>query len=181
MTKKLLILAASLFLFVLVISCSKESGSQTAQTSNTANVSGASSKDTGPIIQFTAYDTDGKEHSSSEWLGKEPVVINFWGTWCPPCRREIPDLVKLYAEYHPKGVEILGLAVKDSPSGVKSFAEKEGMKWVMLMADVDIATQLKATEFVPTTIFFDKSGHEVGRAVGQQSYSQFKTMFDKIL
>ena len=67
-------------------------------------------------IQFTAYNLNGAPQHTSEWIGKGPVVLNFWGTWCPPCRREIPDLVRVYNELHPQGIEILGLAVRDRPN-----------------------------------------------------------------
>ncbi|NOY88217.1 MAG: redoxin domain-containing protein [FCB group bacterium] len=129
---------------------------------------------------FTAYDVDGTLRNSNKWVGKEPVVINFWGTWCPPCRREIPDLVKVYNEYHPKGIEILGLAVKDQPKKVKRFAQQKGMNWVMLMADTDLAMRYHIRG-VPTTIFIDRNGKEVGRFVGPRDYKTFKEAFEKLL
>ncbi|MEW6051190.1 MAG: TlpA disulfide reductase family protein [Candidatus Zixiibacteriota bacterium] len=131
--------------------------------------------------QFKAYDLNGKLRNSSEWVGRQPVVLNFWGTWCPPCRREIPDLVKLYDEYRTKGVEIIGLAVKDQPMTVKVFTQEAGMDWVMLMADYDVLSQFNVTGGIPTTIFLDKNGNEIGRVIGAQSYEQFKPRFDAIL
>lgn len=130
---------------------------------------------------FTAQDIGGRWQSADQWLGKQPVVINFWGTWCPPCRREIPDLVKLYAEYKNKGVEIISLAVNDTPDKVNDFAAANNMGWVMLMAQDQIMIDYKATTGVPTTIFIDKNGNEVTRFIGMRDYETLKTGFDAIL
>ena len=76
-------------------------------------------------VSFEAYDLSGTLRRSDEWIGQQPVVVNIWGTWCPPCRREIPDLIKLYDEFGPKGVEIVGLAVeRGSPDNVGPFARQ---------------------------------------------------------
>lgn len=132
-------------------------------------------------IQFAATDLNGQSQNSSQWIGKAPVVINFWGTWCPPCRREIPDLVKLYDEYHSRGVEMIGLAVKDEPGEVSSFAMDKGMKWVMLMANDDVINAYNIVNGIPTTVFLDKNGHEVTRFIGSRSYEDFKQAFEAIL
>jgi len=140
---------------------------------------------------FTAYDTEGTLRSSNEWLGKKPTVVNIWGTWCPPCRREIPDLVKLYGEYQKKGLEIVGIAVeRGDPSRVAPFAKANGMDWVMLIGTQEIAEQFKLTG-VPTTLFFDKDGNlakvtdvngqKVERFTGMRDYATFKKAFDEIL
>lgn len=177
-----LLFSISALLLLFIGSCNRSSDKQAAQAAPATTPAAATSdKSTTPALQFTAYDTDGKLHNSSEWLGKGPVIINLWGTWCPPCRREIPDLVKLYKEYHPKGLEIVGLAIKDSPDAVHTYAQKAGMDWVLLMGNIDIAVKLKAIDAVPTTIFFDKNGNEVDRVIGAQSYNEFKPLFDKIL
>ena len=125
---------------------------------------------------FTAYDTDGTLRNSAEWVGKKPVVLNFWGTWCPPCRKEIPDLVKVYNELHPRGIEIIGLAVRDQSDNVIQFAKENGMNWVMLMADNSLAMRYQITG-VPTTIFVSREGKELGRFVGPRDYQTFMDAF----
>ncbi len=133
------------------------------------------------IIRFSALDINGKQRSSEEWIGQQPVVINVWGTWCPPCRREIPDLIRLYEEYHSKGVEMLGLAVRDTPQQVEGFAAKNDMKWVMLMGERQNMLTLGSIRGVPTTIFLDKNGKELNRFVGPRDYDTFKAAFESIL
>ncbi|HUV30890.1 MAG TPA: redoxin domain-containing protein [Acidobacteriota bacterium] len=132
-------------------------------------------------VSWTAADLDGNLHHSGKWIGKQPVVINFWGTWCPPCRREIPDLVRLYSEYKPQGVEIVSFAVRDRPEAVRRYAEKARMEWVMLMMDEQVYKDYQLTGGVPTTIFLDVTGKEVGRFVGMRDYTTLKRGFDAIL
>ncbi len=132
------------------------------------------------LIQFTATDLTGQARSSVEWMGKQPVVINFWGTWCPPCRKEIPDLVKVYNEFKGRGVQVVSLALNDTPDQVKDYAQKAQMDWVMLMGDQDIAQTFGGIRGVPTTIFYDRSGKEVGRFVGGRDYETFKKAFEMI-
>lgn len=170
----------TLALTVFIISCG--SGDKQSSSSQAAQKPQIDRPVNNPrIVQFTAYDIDGQLHRSSEWLGKQPVVINFWGTWCPPCRMEMPDLVKLYDEYSLKGVEIVGLAVKDRSENVRRFAADYNMSWVMLMAEDQVLIDFNAIQGIPTTIFLDRDGREVGRYVGMRSYEDLRKGFESIL
>ncbi len=162
-----------------LISCSSDNEATNNKTETTTPKSTVVSNSS--TVDFAAYDLNGNLHQSSEWIGKQPVVINFWGTWCPPCRREIPDLVKLYDEYNQKGIEIVSLAVKDTPDKVDVYKEKAGMGWVMLMGTPAIMMSMNATKGVPTTIFLDKQGNEVTRFVGMRDYNTFKQAFESLL
>ncbi len=176
MNKKIIAtLVALLFSLFQLWSCSgRNDGSQ-----NQANTATQASTISVPL--FSAQDIDGRWHSADEWLGKKPVVINFWGTWCPPCRFEIPDLVKLYDEYQAKGVELISMAVNDSPDRVKDFASANKMDWVLLLAQDQIQIDYKLTTGIPTTIFIDKEGNEVSRYIGARDYETLKKGFDAIL
>ena len=169
------LIVLGLISFIIAGCSTSDSSSKPDSNSNTANVSSTS------VPQFSAKDIDGELRHSSEWLGKQPVVINVWGTWCPPCRREIPDLAKLYAEYKPKGVELISLAVKDTPERVRQYAERNNMNWVLLMSEDQILIDYKATRGVPTTIFIDKDGNEVARFIGMKDYETLKKGFEAIL
>jgi thiol-disulfide isomerase/thioredoxin len=162
-------------------SADKPSNAAVQTADNGSAVQAAAPTSTAPVINFTANDTKGQPRTSAEWFGKKPVVLNFWGTWCPPCRREIPDLVKLYKEYEPKGVEIVGFAVKDMPDKVQAFANTSDMGWVMLMANNQVLNDYDISNGVPTTVFLDRNGREVTRFIGPQEYGTFKSAFDAIL
>ena len=142
---------------------------------------GSGGKQTGTGHYFEIFDITGKLHRSDEWIGKQPVVLNFWGTWCGPCRKEIPDLVRLYNEYAPKGIEILSLAVRDRPDRVDGFSKQYGMRWVMLMASRDIIIRYGVATGIPQTIFLDKNGREVMRFIGARPYENLKMGFEALL
>jgi len=127
-----------------------------------------------------APDLSGNGQRLTQWIGKQPVVINFWGTWCGPCRREIPDLVQLYDEYKSRGVEIVSLAMRDRPEQVRSFAAQNGMDWVHLLATQQAAEAFGYSGSVPTTIFYDRNGTEVARFTGARNYQTFKKAFEQI-
>lgn len=129
---------------------------------------------------FTTYDVDGNIQSTDQWIGKQALVLNFWGTWCPPCRKEIPDLVKVYNEFRGQDIEMLGLAVRDMPDNVIKFSRDNAMDWPMLMADNSLAIKFRITG-VPTTIFISRNGTELGRFVGPQDYETFKRAFELAL
>ena len=187
---------ASIAIGLLMLSCSgdKKDSAQSgamadqaqstipAQNNTTQSTTYSASTTPDPnAVQFAALDVLGNRRQSTEWITRQPVIINFWGTWCPPCRREIPDLVRLYDEYKPKGIEIVSLAVNDNPGSVKAYTANAGMKWVMLMGTDDIYKQYGGIRGVPTTIFIDRNGKEIQRFVGARTYEDFKQAAEMIL
>ena len=179
MTKRILSIMAVLTAMFLFVSCSGDTQSKEADTP-TEQPTTEQASTSASQFEFAAYDLDGNLRQSSEWVGKKPVVLNFWGTWCPPCRKEIPDLVKVYDEFQPKGVEIVGLAVRDNAGKVAKFSRENNMNWVMLMAEPEMAARYRISG-VPTTIFLDRNGNELGRFIGPRGYDVFKQAFEAIL
>ncbi len=185
--RKFALLLSLLMLPLLLWSCSGDDSSsdRTDGASGQASSSGAVAQEPAgqAAMRLSATDADGYSRKLSEWIGQRPVVINFWGTWCPPCRREIPDLVKLYDEYRDRDVEIIGIALERSPNPgpqVKAFSQQAGMKWVQLLANEQIARVFKYQGSVPMTIFLDRQGREVNRHVGARTYDTFRRDFEKI-
>ncbi|MBD3403452.1 redoxin domain-containing protein [candidate division GN15 bacterium] len=186
MLRKFTHLVALLTAAFLIYSCSG-SGDDSAQSATTGDASAqqsqSSAETAGPEVpQFAAYDLDGTLRQSSEWIGQQPVVLNFWGTWCPPCRHELPALKRLYSEYRDQGVEILGLALdwKDNAGTVRSFSRENELHWQMLMVDRDTFADYRGTG-VPTTFFLDENGRVVEMFIGPRSYEEFKVAFEAII
>lgn len=177
MKRYLIVLSAIFLTMAFLISCS----SSDQKTSNDSTTPAAKTQTSaGPVAKFMALDIEGNFHTSEQYKGK-PLILNFWGTWCPPCRRELPDLKKIYTEYKSQGLEIIGLAVNDTPEKVKKFAEQSGLDWVMLIANRESAIAYQIGTGIPVTIFLDKEGNEISRAIGARDYNFFKTEVEKII
>ena len=173
----LIVLTLAIFLITGCGDTDTDSASAQA-TTTTDNPATASSNSN----LFTAQDLQGNTRSSDEWIGKQPVVMNFWGTWCPPCRREIPELAKLYAEYKSKGVEIIGVALERTagPAQVQQFASQNSMDWVLLMGDQAISETYKIGG-IPMIVLYDASGKEINRLTGLHDAASLRRAFESIL
>lgn len=109
---------------------------------------------------FSLPDLDGRERSIAEWDGK-PLIINFWATWCIPCKREIPLFNELQADHAGKGLQLLGIAV-DTPENVRKFLAETGMDYPTLVEErrsQQVAEAITGSFLVlPLTIFLDHAG-----------------------
>lgn len=133
----------------------------------------------GAAPAFTLVDVNGRSVSLSDFKGKV-VVLDFWATWCPPCKREIPDFIKLQSEYGSKGLEIVGIAL-DQPDKVRAFARENGMNYPVLLGSDEIAAQYGGVESIPTTFVIDKSGKIVTKFEGFRSKETFESLIKKLL
>jgi thiol-disulfide isomerase/thioredoxin len=163
----------------LVIGCGKAA----EQKSDSAIAATSDSAATVPVSQtkerFTLQDLDGRQRSWSEFIGK-PFLVNFWATWCPPCRMEIPTLKKLYEEYHPQGLEIVAISMDTKTSAVKPFADQMQLPWVVLYTDEKVPDEMKLGRGIPMTVFFDAQGVEVGRVTGAMPEAYFREQIGKL-
>src|SRR3954451_12500146 len=110
------------------------------------------------VAPFTVTDLDGKTVSIADLKGKV-VLVNFWATWCPPCRAEIPDLVKLQEKYRDKLV-ILGISEDEdaSPQEVKAFGAEQKMNYPIVMKTPELSKVFKGVSALPTTFVIDPEG-----------------------
>jgi peroxiredoxin len=126
---------------------------------------------TGSPLRFSAY------------RGKV-VVLNFWGSWCPPCRAEAATLTGLAAQYQPKSVAFLGVDVRDSTASAEAFMRSHGITYPSvsdpedaITLDFSSAVPIAAT---PTTLVIDRTGHVAGAVFGETTYSELATILAKV-
>jgi len=122
-----------------------------------------------PTEQATAFSLrglDGKSIKLSEFKG-QPVVLDFWATWCSPCRASMPDLGKMQERYQPQGLVVIGLSVDDGSAGsVRRFVDRLGVKFRVAMADEGVLDDYGPIRSIPTTIFINRKGEIVRRVTG---------------
>ena len=126
------------------------------------------------LPDFSLKSVDGKLTSVHSWDGQS-LVINFWATWCAPCRQEIPLLEGLSSEWAGRGVTFVGIAV-DHPDQVKSFAQELKIPYALLVGEqdaLDVATRFGVeTPVFPFTVFTDRRGEVVALYVGELHRAQ---------
>lgn len=129
-------------------------------------------------LDFSLPDMQGKMHSLSGWRNKV-VVLNFWATWCPPCREEIPEFVKLQNTYSKAGIQVIGVAV-DNLEDVKEFYQAEGMNYPVLIGEQDAINIMaefgETTGSLPYTVVLNTDGKIVAHKLGALDLPHMETL-----
>lgn len=165
---KKIILIISLFLLI---------GIEQSLSENTAD--GMSPLNSNKIINsrapdFTLKDMTGKNISLSAFKGKV-VLLNFWATWCPPCRAEMPALNKLYHSLKPRGLEVVSVSTDRSINDIKDFLKKQKVDFPILF-DVDSSVSKQFRVFsMPTTFLIDRNGMIVEKFYGEYNWTEPET------
>ena len=119
-----------------------------------------------PAPAFALRTFDGKTVRLSDLKGK-PVVLDFWATWCRPCRSSMPHLDELQKRYGNQGLVVIGLSVDEgSPAEVRRFAQSLGVTFRLGMANDHVLDDYGPIRFLPTTFFIDRKGQMVRRVRG---------------
>jgi thiol-disulfide isomerase/thioredoxin len=122
---------------------------------------------------FVLNSLDGSSVKLSGLRGKA-VLLNFWATWCSPCKVEMPWFVELQREYGPQGFQIVGVAMDDaSTDDIAKFAKDMGVNYPILLGKEAVALSYGGVNVLPTTFFLDRNGKVIAREFGLQSRSVF--------
>ena len=119
-----------------------------------------------PAPAFTLVDTDGKKVSLADYKGRA-VIVNFWATWCAPCKLEMPWFEQFRAKYKDQGFEVLGIAEDDAPKDeIVKTAKHAGVSYPVLYTDNKVANLYGGIDSLPTTFYIDRNGTVVEETVG---------------
>jgi thiol-disulfide isomerase/thioredoxin len=130
------------------------------------------------VLAATFPDLNNLPQPLSQWRGKL-LVINFWATWCPPCREEIPGFIRLQRELADKNVQFVGIAI-DTGEKVNNFSRELGINYPLLLGE-DTALELQRqlgnqSGVLPFTVIIDASGKLVARHLGGLGAEQLKSL-----
>jgi peroxiredoxin len=131
---------------------------------------------------FTLPTLEGGSITLSDLKGRV-VLINFWATWCSPCREEMPSLERLYRHFKYEDFTLLAVDVMEHPETVKRFAKEYNLSFPILLDEKGDVAGKYAANAIPTTYIIDKGGKAVGKAIGPRKWDgdHAKDLFDELL
>lgn len=122
-----------------------------------------------PAPDFTLEDLSGKRRSLKDFKGKV-VFLNFWATWCIPCREEMPTMEKLHRELRNKGLEIVAIDVMESKKDVRQFVEELGLTFTILLDPDGEVSKAHGAWAIPATLILNRKAELVGKAMGPRQW-----------
>ncbi len=130
---------------------------------------------------FSLTTLEGKKVSLSDYKGR-PVLINFWATWCAPCKVEMPWFEQFHSQYAAQGFEILGIAEDEAGKDeIAKAAKKIGVTYPILLTDGKVAPKFGGIDYFPTTFYVDRKGVVVEETAGLGSKDQIEANIRKIV
>ena len=165
-------------LTAVIMGCGQGSAQAEAQKKNIPKKTVKAARPKGAVKapDFTLADLEGNRVQLADYRGKV-VLLNFWGTWCGPCRKEIPDFIELVDKYQESGLEIIGITLTSGPpENIQRFSDRMGINYTLLTDFEARETQTVTWEYgkatdrpingIPTTFIIDREGYIVKKYIG---------------
>lgn len=134
-----------------------------------------------PAPNFALKDADGRTVQLSDYKGKV-VLLNFWATWCAPCRLEIPWFVEFERKYKDRGFAVIGVSMDEGGwDEVKPFLAENKVNYRMVLGDETVAREFGGIESLPTSFIIDRNGGVVAVHVGLVSKSKYEKDLESVL
>lgn len=143
---------------------------------NQHNISGALR----PAPDFSVTDLSGSRLTLTQYRGKI-VLLDFWATWCAPCKEEIPHFIDMQNRYGSRGLQVIGISMDDDEPPIRDFQQQFKMNYPVARGSADLATQYGGVLGLPITFIIDREGRIVSRHIGQTKPEVFETEIQKLL
>ena len=128
----------------------------------------------GQAADFSFTDLQSHPQRLADYRGKW-VLVNFWATWCPPCLREVPDLMELHRAHKDKDLVVIGVALDSTRAAVQSFVKKHNVNYPVVVGDYKQAEQVGPVEVLPTSYLYDPKGKLISYQPGAVSREDVET------
>ena len=130
---------------------------------------------------FTLQSLDNKTVHLSDFRGKA-VLLNFWATWCQPCKIEMPWFAELQRQYAGEGLQVVGIAMDDaSPENIEKFAKDLGVNYPVLVGKEEVGTAYGGVQFLPATFYIGRDGKVVDKVFGLKGRGEIESNIKKAL
>jgi thiol-disulfide isomerase/thioredoxin len=134
-----------------------------------------------PAPDWQLHDLNGKTVKFSDFRG-HVLILDFWATWCAPCRIEIPHFVELQKQYGDKGLTVIGVSLDEQgPEVVKKFVKQFGLTYPIVIGDEKVVEAYGRVDAIPTTFVIDRQGHIVSRHMGYNDKEVFEQEIQSLL
>ena len=124
--------------------------------------------------------TDGRELTSDVLKGKV-VLVNFWATWCPYCRKEMPAIERFLKDYHGKNFEVVAISVDDPPEKIAAWMKDKGYAFSAAPTNASVTAAFGSASSVPTSFILDTDGHIRHKIAGQVYYARLEKLVTPLL
>jgi thiol-disulfide isomerase/thioredoxin len=186
-SKWIIAAAAALALGLLTLPSLTNRHGSTSTSASAATPASASSEDkdtcdgTGTAkLDFVLKDMNNVPVKLAEFKG-HVVLINFWATWCGPCKEEIPTFVEMYNKYRSKGLVILGVSIDDSPAQLQAFAKEWHMQYPLLQMQTEVEDTYGPFFGIPTSYFIARNGSICKKHLGPVTKDEFERELKALL
>ncbi|HLH07782.1 MAG TPA: TlpA disulfide reductase family protein [Terriglobales bacterium] len=167
-------------LFILAIAVGVYFGFRPRRRTPVATAAAGNTATLGPAPDFTLKAISGQPLTLADYKGKV-VLLDFWATWCAPCRAEIPKLVGWQKQYGPQGLQVIGISMDDSEKPVPGFVQQFGIDYPVAVGDAKLADAYGGVLGLPVTFVIGRDGQIYHKHVGGTDLPQIEEEFKQLL